>query len=119
MSGVDRYPGFDLTQKIALKRAVAEAQDIQVWLAGLSGYEVGRSLTVGATGYEWSEVAPTTATMVALTQADYDLLAPPSADVLYVITDAVAGQADDWLQITQAEYDGITPDPSILYIVID
>jgi hypothetical protein len=56
---------------------------------------------------------------VLLTQADYDALDPVDAGMLYIIVEGpVSGSLLQWEQVTQAEYDGLTPDPETLYIVI-
>lgn len=58
--------------------------------------------------------------ILPITQTDYDAIAVPDVDVLYVIVDtAPSGAARQWEQLTQTEYDALgTPDPDTLYVVI-
>lgn len=58
--------------------------------------------------------------ILPITQTDYDAIAVPDVDVLYVIVDtAPSGAARQWEQLTQAEYDALgTPDAGTLYVVV-
>lgn len=58
--------------------------------------------------------------ILPITQTDYDAIAVPDVDVLYVIVDTVpSGAARQWEQLTQAEYDALgTPNPDTLYVVV-
>lgn len=75
------------TQKITLG-AIANLYTLPVATASvLGGVKDGTGVTIGVDGTISADLTATGITaIVALTQAEYDALSPPSATTLYVIT---------------------------------
>ena len=57
---------------------------------------------------------------VQTTQDGYEALTSPDAGTLYVIVPEVTAPTTvaQWAQVTQAEYDGLTPDLDTLYVIV-
>ena len=72
------------------------------------GLLVGTTMPAATAGAEWFN--PDTGRTYAAVQ---------NAGSIYVwVEESVASTAASWKQVTQAEYDALTPDPQVLYVIV-